>query len=88
MRSSATRLSSSNLAKSPSGNVDRKLRGRILLLDDSIGVWMSGEKLSLSVKAPLNTTLARLVGESGEEFEEKNIFKSRRTNVGVYAAIA
>ena len=49
--------------KNPSGDVDRKLRGRILLVDNSIWVWMSGEMLSLSMKAPSNTTLTPLVGE-------------------------
>ena len=46
------------------GDTDRNLRGSILLLDDSIGVWMSGEMLSFSMTAPLNTTLTPLVGES------------------------
>ena len=39
-----------------------QLRGRILLLDDGIGVWMSGEMLSLSMKAPFNKTFILLVG--------------------------
>ena len=73
--------------------MDRKLRGRVLLLNDSIGVWISGEMLSLSMKAPLNTTLTRLVGKS--EYVPARIlknlqasFNSERTNVGIYAAIA